>query len=111
MADRRTFNVVVLGLGFLFIFTAFTTCGNIEVSLVSVIFPHQFKTTFLQRLISFRKCFVAAEVRVLFPELLSDLTGVHSAQLIVFAQVNDEPVLTYVVLFSHYLFSKMSFHA
>lgn len=33
MADRRTFNVVVLGLGFLFIFTAFTTCGNIEVSL------------------------------------------------------------------------------
>lgn len=39
MADRRTFNVVVLGLGFLFIFTAFTTCGNIEVSLVSVIPP------------------------------------------------------------------------
>ncbi|KAI4822000.1 hypothetical protein KUCAC02_007568 [Chaenocephalus aceratus] len=31
MADRRTFNVVILGLGFLFIFTAFTTCGNVEV--------------------------------------------------------------------------------
>ncbi|XP_061567567.1 UNC93-like protein MFSD11 [Cololabis saira] len=30
MADRRTYNVVVLGLGFLFIFTAFTTCGNVE---------------------------------------------------------------------------------
>ncbi|KAF3845947.1 hypothetical protein F7725_003025 [Dissostichus mawsoni] len=30
MADRRTFNVVILGLGFLFIFTAFTTCGNVE---------------------------------------------------------------------------------
>ncbi|XP_074553562.1 UNC93-like protein MFSD11 [Halichoeres trimaculatus] len=30
MADFRTFNVVVLGLGFLFIFTAFTTTGNIE---------------------------------------------------------------------------------
>ncbi|XP_056144079.1 UNC93-like protein MFSD11 [Lampris incognitus] len=30
MADIRTFNVVILGLGFLLIFTAFTTCGNIE---------------------------------------------------------------------------------
>ncbi|KAL2100805.1 hypothetical protein ACEWY4_002566 [Coilia grayii] len=30
MADLRTFNVVVLGIGFLFIFTAFTTLGNIE---------------------------------------------------------------------------------
>uniref|UniRef100_A0A3Q3XJM3 Major facilitator superfamily domain containing 11 n=1 Tax=Mola mola TaxID=94237 RepID=A0A3Q3XJM3_MOLML len=34
MADRRTFNVVVLGLGFLFIFTAFTTCGNVEQTVV-----------------------------------------------------------------------------
>lgn len=67
MADRRTFNVVVLGLGFLFIFTAFTTCGNIEVSLVSVIFPHQFRTAFLQPLISPRKCFVAAEVTSFIP--------------------------------------------
>uniref|UniRef100_A0A3P9AHX2 Major facilitator superfamily domain containing 11 n=1 Tax=Esox lucius TaxID=8010 RepID=A0A3P9AHX2_ESOLU len=32
MADLRTYNVIILGLGFLFIFTAFTTCGNIEVS-------------------------------------------------------------------------------
>ena len=31
MADVRTVNVVVLGVGFLLIFTAFTTCGNIEV--------------------------------------------------------------------------------
>lgn len=30
MADIRTFNVVALGIGFLFIFTAFTTLGNIE---------------------------------------------------------------------------------
>ncbi|XP_038559581.1 UNC93-like protein MFSD11 [Micropterus salmoides] len=34
MADIRTFNVVVLGVGFLFIFTAFTTCGNIEQTVV-----------------------------------------------------------------------------
>ncbi|XP_051244042.1 UNC93-like protein MFSD11 [Dicentrarchus labrax] len=34
MADRRTFNVVILGLGFLFIFTAFTTCGNVEQTVV-----------------------------------------------------------------------------
>ncbi|KAM4531440.1 UNC93-like protein MFSD11 [Odontesthes bonariensis] len=34
MADRRTYNVVILGVGFLFIFTAFTTCGNIEQTVV-----------------------------------------------------------------------------
>ncbi|XP_028842833.1 UNC93-like protein MFSD11 isoform X1 [Denticeps clupeoides] len=34
MADLRTFNVVVLGIGFLFVFTAFTTCGNIEQTVV-----------------------------------------------------------------------------
>uniref|UniRef100_A0A3P9K8Q3 UNC93-like protein MFSD11 n=1 Tax=Oryzias latipes TaxID=8090 RepID=A0A3P9K8Q3_ORYLA len=34
MADRRTYNVVILGLGFLFIFTAFTTCGNVEQTVV-----------------------------------------------------------------------------
>lgn len=37
MADIRTYNVVVLGIGFLFIFTAFTTCGNIEVSYLAFI--------------------------------------------------------------------------
>uniref|UniRef100_A0AAX7V955 Major facilitator superfamily domain containing 11 n=1 Tax=Astatotilapia calliptera TaxID=8154 RepID=A0AAX7V955_ASTCA len=30
----RTFNVVILGVGFLFIFTAFTTCGNVEQTVV-----------------------------------------------------------------------------
>ncbi|XP_062338115.1 UNC93-like protein MFSD11 [Osmerus eperlanus] len=34
MADLRTFNVVILGVGFLLIFTAFTTCGNIEQTLI-----------------------------------------------------------------------------
>ncbi|KAM9779852.1 UNC93-like protein MFSD11 [Neosynchiropus ocellatus] len=34
MTDRRTFNVVILGVGFLFVFTAFTTCGNIEQTIV-----------------------------------------------------------------------------
>ncbi|XP_041825387.1 UNC93-like protein MFSD11 [Melanotaenia boesemani] len=34
MADRRTYNVVILGLGFLLIFTAFTTCGNVEQTVV-----------------------------------------------------------------------------
>ncbi|TRZ04281.1 hypothetical protein DNTS_003230 [Danionella cerebrum] len=34
MADLRTYNVVVLGIGFLLIFTAFTTCGNIEQTVV-----------------------------------------------------------------------------
>ncbi|XP_055046062.2 UNC93-like protein MFSD11 [Misgurnus anguillicaudatus] len=34
MADVRTYNVVVLGIGFLLIFTAFTTCGNIEQTVV-----------------------------------------------------------------------------
>uniref|UniRef100_A0A3B1JGA7 UNC93-like protein MFSD11 n=1 Tax=Astyanax mexicanus TaxID=7994 RepID=A0A3B1JGA7_ASTMX len=34
MCDIRTYNVVILGIGFLFIFTAFTTCGNIEQTVV-----------------------------------------------------------------------------
>ncbi|XP_051572280.1 UNC93-like protein MFSD11 isoform X2 [Myxocyprinus asiaticus] len=34
MADIRTYNVVILGIGFLLIFTAFTTCGNIEQTVV-----------------------------------------------------------------------------
>ncbi|XP_070957837.1 UNC93-like protein MFSD11 isoform X2 [Oncorhynchus clarkii lewisi] len=34
MADLRIYNVVILGLGFLLIFTAFTTCGNIEQTIV-----------------------------------------------------------------------------
>lgn len=34
MADIRTFNVAILGVGFLFIFTAFTTCGNVEQTVV-----------------------------------------------------------------------------
>ncbi|XP_072532502.1 UNC93-like protein MFSD11 [Salminus brasiliensis] len=34
MSDIRTYNVVILGIGFLFIFTAFTTCGNIEQTVV-----------------------------------------------------------------------------
>ncbi|KAL4659019.1 UNC93-like protein MFSD11 isoform X1 [Arapaima gigas] len=34
MADLRTFNVFILGMGFLFIFTAFTTCGNIEQTVI-----------------------------------------------------------------------------
>ncbi|MED6292814.1 hypothetical protein CHARACLAT_004394 [Characodon lateralis] len=34
MADRSTYNVVILGVGFLFIFTAFTTCGNVEQTVV-----------------------------------------------------------------------------
>ncbi|XP_068192886.1 UNC93-like protein MFSD11 [Antennarius striatus] len=34
MADKRTCNVVILGLAFLFIFTAFTTCGNVEQTVV-----------------------------------------------------------------------------
>lgn len=33
MADTGTFNVVVLGVGFLLVFTAFNTCVNVEVSL------------------------------------------------------------------------------
>lgn len=34
MADFRMFNVVILGIGFMLIFTAFTTCGNIEQTVI-----------------------------------------------------------------------------
>uniref|UniRef100_A0A3B3ZLL4 Major facilitator superfamily domain containing 11 n=1 Tax=Periophthalmus magnuspinnatus TaxID=409849 RepID=A0A3B3ZLL4_9GOBI len=33
-SPELTFNVVILGVGFLFIFTAFTTCGNVEQTVV-----------------------------------------------------------------------------
>lgn len=46
MADRRTFNVVILGVGFLFIFTAFTTCGNVEVSHQTFIYTELMETYF-----------------------------------------------------------------
>ncbi|MBN3303300.1 MFS11 protein, partial [Amia calva] len=34
MADFRTFNVLILGIGFMLLFTAFTTCGNIEQTVI-----------------------------------------------------------------------------
>ncbi|XP_058509290.1 UNC93-like protein MFSD11 [Solea solea] len=34
MADTRTFNVVILGVGFLLVFTAFNTCANVEQTVV-----------------------------------------------------------------------------
>ncbi|XP_039632145.1 UNC93-like protein MFSD11 [Polypterus senegalus] len=34
MANLKTFNVVALGVGFMLIFTAFTTCGNIEQTVI-----------------------------------------------------------------------------
>lgn len=45
MADIRTYNVVILGIAFLLVFTAFTTCGNIEVSKIFV--PGLFSKTYV----------------------------------------------------------------
>lgn len=112
MADRRTFNVVVLGLGFLFIFTAFTTCGNIEVSLFP---PHpefspsnsllsNFALTSYHRGLSVQRgtflgaeviseCYCSSGKRPLDPEwLCTDLTGAHPAQLIMFTLMNTEQI-------------------
>ncbi len=36
---KRLLNIVILGFGFMFMFTAFQTCGNIEVGLIHICTP------------------------------------------------------------------------
>lgn len=126
MADRRTFNVVVLGLGFLFIFTAFTTCGNIEVSLFLSLPPppppefspstsllSNFALTSYHRGLSVQRgtflgaeviseCYCSSGKRPLDPEwLCADLAGAHPAQLIMFTLMNTEQIRSSFTLKHH----------
>ncbi|XP_008284499.1 UNC93-like protein MFSD11 [Stegastes partitus] len=91
MADRRTFNVVVLGLGFLFIFTAFTTCGNIEQTVVKNLENATFTGSgyhslgIIYGVFSFANLIASTVVTVLGPKLTMFLSGLlYSGYIAVF---------------------------
>uniref|UniRef100_A0A673MVB1 UNC93-like protein MFSD11 n=1 Tax=Sinocyclocheilus rhinocerous TaxID=307959 RepID=A0A673MVB1_9TELE len=80
MADVRTYNVVILGIGFLLIFTAFTTCGNIEVSCVSFSF-----LGIIYGVFSFCNVLAPTIVAIIGPQFTMFLSGVlYSGYIAVF---------------------------
>uniref|UniRef100_A0A671SHH1 UNC93-like protein MFSD11 n=1 Tax=Sinocyclocheilus anshuiensis TaxID=1608454 RepID=A0A671SHH1_9TELE len=83
MADVRTYNVVILGIGFLLIFTAFTTCGNIEVSLI---FPFFFYSLgIIYGVFSFCNVLAPTIVAIIGPQFTMFLSGVlYSGYIAVF---------------------------
>uniref|UniRef100_A0A671SIK7 UNC93-like protein MFSD11 n=1 Tax=Sinocyclocheilus anshuiensis TaxID=1608454 RepID=A0A671SIK7_9TELE len=82
MADVRTYNVVILGIGFLLIFTAFTTCGNIEV----IIFPFFFYSLgIIYGVFSFCNVLAPTIVAIIGPQFTMFLSGVlYSGYIAVF---------------------------
>ncbi|XP_036408740.1 UNC93-like protein MFSD11 [Megalops cyprinoides] len=91
MADYRVFNVVILGLGFLFIFTAFTTCGNIEQTVIksmankTVIGSGYHSLGIIYGVFSVSNLFAPTVVSVLGPRLTMFLSGVlYSGYIAVF---------------------------
>ncbi|XP_069004868.1 UNC93-like protein MFSD11 [Embiotoca jacksoni] len=81
MADRRTFNVVILGVGFLFIFTAFTTCGNVEQTVVKSLENTTFSGSgyhslgIIYGVFSFSNLLAPTVVTVIGPKLTMFLSG------------------------------------
>ncbi|XP_010728854.3 UNC93-like protein MFSD11 [Larimichthys crocea] len=91
MADRRTFNVVILGLGFLFIFTAFTTCGNVEQTVVKSLENDTFSGSgyhslgIIYGVFSFSNLLAPTVVAVIGPKLTMFLSGLlYSGYIAVF---------------------------
>ncbi|XP_029364704.1 UNC93-like protein MFSD11 [Echeneis naucrates] len=91
MADRRTFNVVILGLGFLFIFTAFTTCGNVEQTVVKSLQNDTFAGSgyhslgIIYGVFSFSNLLAPTVVTIIGPKLTMFLSGlVYSGYIAVF---------------------------
>ncbi|TKS92155.1 UNC93-like protein MFSD11 [Collichthys lucidus] len=91
MADRRTFNVVILGLGFLFIFTAFTTCGNVEQTVVKSLGNDTFSGSgyhslgIIYGVFSFSNLLAPTVVAVIGPKLTMFLSGLlYSGYIAVF---------------------------
>ncbi|KAM6913771.1 UNC93-like protein MFSD11 isoform 2-T2 [Lycodopsis pacificus] len=91
MADRRTFNVVILGVGFLFIFTAFTTCGNIEQTVVKSLRNDTFSGSgyhslgIIYGVFSFANLLAPAVVAVIGPKTTMFLSGLlYSGYIAVF---------------------------
>ncbi|XP_070779301.1 UNC93-like protein MFSD11 [Enoplosus armatus] len=91
MADRRTFNVVILGVGFLFIFTAFTTCGNIEQTVVKSLENDTFTGSgyhslgIIYGVFSFSNLLAPTVVAVIGPKMTMFLSGLlYSGYIAVF---------------------------
>ncbi|XP_033998118.1 UNC93-like protein MFSD11 [Trematomus bernacchii] len=91
MADRRTFNVVILGLGFLFIFTAFTTCGNVEQTVVKSLQNNTFTGSgyhslgIIYGVFSFANLLAPTVVAVIGPKCTMFLSGLlYSGYIAVF---------------------------
>uniref|UniRef100_A0A4W6BXN0 Major facilitator superfamily domain containing 11 n=1 Tax=Lates calcarifer TaxID=8187 RepID=A0A4W6BXN0_LATCA len=91
MADRRTFNVVILGVGFLFIFTAFTTCGNVEQTVVKSLENDTFTGSgyhslgIIYGVFSFSNLLAPAVVTVIGPKVTMFLSGLlYSGYIAVF---------------------------
>ncbi|KAM3597910.1 uncharacterized protein V6R79_011076 [Siganus canaliculatus] len=91
MADRSTFNVVVLGLGFLFVFTAFTTCGNIEQTVVKSLQNGTFSGSgyhslgIIYGIFSFSNLLAPTVVTVVGPKMAMFLSGLlYSGYIAVF---------------------------
>uniref|UniRef100_A0A665VDZ0 UNC93-like protein MFSD11 n=1 Tax=Echeneis naucrates TaxID=173247 RepID=A0A665VDZ0_ECHNA len=87
----RTFNVVILGLGFLFIFTAFTTCGNVEQTVVKSLQNDTFAGSgyhslgIIYGVFSFSNLLAPTVVTIIGPKLTMFLSGlVYSGYIAVF---------------------------
>ncbi|XP_074512129.1 UNC93-like protein MFSD11 [Sebastes fasciatus] len=91
MADKRTFNVVILGVGFLFIFTAFTTCGNVEQTVVKSLQNESFTGSgyhslgIIYGVFSFSNLLAPTVVAVIGPKITMFLSGLlYSGYIAVF---------------------------
>ncbi|XP_062868494.1 UNC93-like protein MFSD11 [Trichomycterus rosablanca] len=91
MADIRTYNVVVLGIAFLLIFTAFTTCGNIEQTVVKSLNNATFSGSgyhslgIIYGVFSFANLFAPSVVTVIGPQFTMFLSGIlYSGYVAVF---------------------------
>ncbi|XP_023672315.1 UNC93-like protein MFSD11 isoform X1 [Paramormyrops kingsleyae] len=81
MADVRTYNVVILGVGFMLIFTAFTTCGNIEQTVIKSLHNTTFRGSgyhslgIIYGVFSFSNLFAPVIVTILGPRVTMFLSG------------------------------------
>ncbi|KAF4074005.1 hypothetical protein AMELA_G00249630 [Ameiurus melas] len=91
MADIRTYNVVILGIAFLLLFTAFTTCGNIEQTVVKSLDNATFSGSgyhslgIIYGVFSFANLFAPSVVAVIGPQFTMFVSGIlYSGYIAVF---------------------------
>uniref|UniRef100_A0A668A459 UNC93-like protein MFSD11 n=1 Tax=Myripristis murdjan TaxID=586833 RepID=A0A668A459_9TELE len=89
--EGETFNVVILGVGFLLIFTAFTTCGNIEQTVVKSLENDTFTGSgyhslgIIYGVFSFSNLLSPTVVAVIGPKITMFLSGIlYSGYIAVF---------------------------